>query len=146
MTRGTNEKRNVSRSVWPPRGRLVDASRERYSFPVTTRWRFFCDLVPGTLALDLPTWILWRLLFFLCHCLWPKELYLSRIKNQEGHLGTADVGQKERFNVKTTTTTTTTKEARKRRATRVVWQQPKETHLNELRRVCKRKKCEMYSC
>ena len=43
-----------------------------------------CALVPGTLALDLPTLILWRLVF-LCLTVWPQNSCISRMKNQEGH-------------------------------------------------------------
>ena len=51
-------------------------------------WRFFCyALVPGTLALDLPTLILQRGMVFLSHCLWPQNLYLSTMKHREGHWG-----------------------------------------------------------
>ena len=46
---------------------------------------FCCALVPGTLALDLPTFILG--VWFLCLSLWPNNLYFSRMKNQEGHWG-----------------------------------------------------------
>ena len=44
-----------------------------------------CALVPGTLALDLPTLI--SDVWFFSVSLWPQNLYLSRMKNQEGHWG-----------------------------------------------------------
>ena len=42
-------------------------------------------LVPGALALDLPTLILQRFVL-LCLTVWPQNLYL-RVKNHEGHWG-----------------------------------------------------------
>ena len=79
---------------------------------------FCCALVPGTLALDLPTLILSRSdVWFLSVSLRPLKLYQVSQKKlylwDEASGRTLGVllmslGRKERFNVKTTTKTTTT--------------------------------------
>ena len=79
-----------------------------FSYLLFLGWLFCCccALVPCTLALDLPTLILQRLVF-LCLTVCDNRICISlgrRIRKDTG--GTADVvGQKERFNLKTTTTT-----------------------------------------
>ena len=48
---------------------------------------FGCALVPGTLALDLPTSIFYRGLIFLCLTVCDHRICISTMKNQEGHWG-----------------------------------------------------------
>ena len=65
-----------------------------YSFSIFFRNSYFsggvvfcCALVPGTLALDLPTLILYHFIFLRLAVCDHRILYLSRMQNQEGHWG-----------------------------------------------------------